>query len=328
MKKLLYFVIGLVFVSCSKEELDQPVIYENLYEIQDDPSDPVRHRIWQIYEKYGMPVYFNDTVGKYYVKDDIYGNPYYRYELLDLNWNFYSDNSQTVTYKNYYQTDPEQQMISLDFVEKLLEKISKPLQPYAMFLADSIAIMDDKGGGYLLYKVQFRLVSVTGLHKKSEIAKDSLIDKLTRSLIELRMPKYLTYVNRFNSICKSGWYNSKWKDLGIDDMGSFGTSIFTEQTKQYLMKGTQWDAPWTEEQVEEERDRIRNLIGAFGFVGGSTYSTGFSPDNASRDLDTYMTEILSCNRAEFERRWGNYPLVMKKYEILYSLLKNELDYEL
>lgn len=330
MKKLLYIVIGLLFMSCSKDDLDQSVIYENLYTIQDDPSDPVRHRIWQIYEKYGAPVYFNDTIGKYYVKDDINGNPFYRYELLDLNWNFYSDNSDKITYKKFYQTDTDQQMISLDFVEKLLEKISIPLQPYAIFLADSIVIVDKKSGSeHNDHYLQFNLLSLNRLHKRTEVLKDSLIDKITRDLIGLKIPKYKSYLNSFHSVCKSGWYNTSWKNLGLDMKSSYGPSIFTERSKQILMAGSKYEKPWTEEEVEAERDRIRGLIGTFGFVGGSSYSqAGFSPDNTARDLDTYMAEVLSCNRAEFVRRWGNCPLVMKKYEVLYNLLKDELDYEL
>ena len=331
MKKICYIIIAFVLGACTKEDLDQPVLYENLYLIQDDPSDPVKHRIYELYEKYGASIYFNDTIGKYYVKYDANGNPYYRYELLDLNWNFYSDNSQNVTYDFFYQTDRERQMISLDFAEQLLEHISRKIQPYALFFADSIARFEkNKGEGYLMYAVQFRSVWAAGLHRKTEMQKDSLIDKITRSLISMKISKFKSSLNEFNSICKAAWYDCNWnRDLGLNMNSTWGPSIFTEFAKQWLMAGTKWDAPWTEEQVEAERDRIRDLIGQYGFVGGSSYASSIlSPENTSQDLDTYMNEILSCDRAEFTRRWGNCPLVMRKYEILYNLLKDELDYEL
>lgn len=317
-------------VACSKEDLDQPVLYENLYTIQDDPSDPVKHRIYTIYEKYGLPVYFNDTVGKYYVRDDVNGNPYYRYELIDLNWNFYTDNSQGITYNCFYQTDPERQMISLDFVEKFLGNLSRPLQPAVIFVADSISYTDKEKKGYLKYALRFRSVTFTGIHTKTMVQKDSLFNDVTRALIKSKISRYTYALTKFNAVCKNAWYDSKWSDdLGLEMKSSWGPTIFEEWAKEYLMEGTPYDPGWTEEEVEAERNRIRLLIGSFGFVGGGKNAPSvYSPENTSRDLDTYMIEVLSCDRAEFTRRWSQCPLVMKKYEILYNLLKDELDYEL
>ena len=48
MKKLIYPLCIFLMLACSKEELDHPVLYENLYTLQDDPSDPVKHRIYEI----------------------------------------------------------------------------------------------------------------------------------------------------------------------------------------------------------------------------------------------------------------------------------------
>lgn len=54
--------------------------------LQDDPDDPVKHRIYEIYETYGIPVYFNDTIGRIFLKTDVHGQPVYQYEKLDLAW--------------------------------------------------------------------------------------------------------------------------------------------------------------------------------------------------------------------------------------------------
>lgn len=330
MKKLIYFLSIFLMLACSKEELDDPVLYENLYTIQDDPSDPVKHRIYEIYEKYGAPVYFNDTIGKYYVKDDIYGNPYYRYEKIDLNWHFYSDDSKVASYQIYYQTEPDHQMKSLDFIENLLSDLSKPIQPYAFFVADSITfVKKGSGTGHVRALVQFRSVTLAGLHTATEEDKTELSDEITRSLISMKISRFTGRLFEFYSVSKSAWFQKEWKELGVTWTGTWGPSIFDEWAKKYLMTGTIYDAPWTEEQVEAKRDEIRSAIGPFGFVGGGARGGDiYSPENNARDLSLYMAEILSCDRAEFTRRWGSYPLVMKKYEILYNLLKEELDYEL
>lgn len=326
MKKLVYIIIVFVLVACNKEELDQPVLYENLYTIQDDPSDPVKHRIYEIYEKYGLPVYFNDTIGKYYVKDDVQGNPYYRYELVDLNWNFYSDNSQGVSYKYYYQTDPVQQLISLDFVEKLLENISKPLQPYILFVADSISFKEKDKTGYMNHHViRFRSVAVTRLLSTSQVQKDSLLNAIKKGLIQAKISRYKPTINEFGAVCKAAWYGCKWKD----DLGVIAQwwwwSLLSEGGIEAAMK----DFKITREEAETACTQLRTMIGAYGFVRGAKFGASmYSPEDVSWDLDCYMSEMLSCDRKEFIRRWGEFPLVMKKYEILYNLLRDELDCEL
>ena len=46
-------------IACSKEiTLESRINLDELYVIQDDPDDPVKHRIYEIYETYGIPVYF------------------------------------------------------------------------------------------------------------------------------------------------------------------------------------------------------------------------------------------------------------------------------
>ena len=55
-------------IACSKEStLESRINLDELYVIQDDPDDPVKHRIYEIYETYGIPVYFNDTMGNRFI---------------------------------------------------------------------------------------------------------------------------------------------------------------------------------------------------------------------------------------------------------------------
>ena len=99
MKKVIYILLVILIFGCQKEDaLNSKIIYDNLYALEDDPSDPVKHRAYEIYSQTGVLVYFNDTIGKVFVKDDIYGNPVYRYETLDLPWSFSSYSSLDYTF--------------------------------------------------------------------------------------------------------------------------------------------------------------------------------------------------------------------------------------
>lgn len=268
MKNLFYVMMVFFILSCDKEDLTPSIIHDNLYAIQDDPTDPVKHRIYELYEKYDVSIYFNDTVGKYFVKNDIYGNPYYRYERLDYNWKFYSDNSSTVRYKYFYQTDPARQMISLDFTERFLKELSAPLRPYAIFLVDSVSFEEkDKGKDRLIFGTQFRIGMFAELPDLTRGYKDSLIDRTVRGLIGLKISNFKSDLIKFHAVCKTEWFNRRWRDdLGVD-VGE-GPFILTELRKQQLMAGTIWDAPWTEEQVEAARKSTREAMGSYGFIGG------------------------------------------------------------
>ena len=52
-------------IACSKEStLESRINLDELYVIQDDPDDPVKHRIYEIYETYGMKnwIWLGDTI--------------------------------------------------------------------------------------------------------------------------------------------------------------------------------------------------------------------------------------------------------------------------
>ena len=69
MKNVIYLILSFLILGCEKEnELTSKIELENLYEIKDDPTDPVKHRIYEIYSEYGVPVYFNDTMERFLSK--------------------------------------------------------------------------------------------------------------------------------------------------------------------------------------------------------------------------------------------------------------------
>lgn len=59
MRNVIYLVFAFLILGCGNEdELTSKIEIENLYGIQDDPSDPVKHRVFEMYSEYGIPVYF------------------------------------------------------------------------------------------------------------------------------------------------------------------------------------------------------------------------------------------------------------------------------
>ena len=79
----------MLFFACKSEESITPAVtFERDFAVVDNAADPVQHARYEIYKKYGVPVYFNDTVA-------VHGgtapadSASRRYETVDLNWTFF-----------------------------------------------------------------------------------------------------------------------------------------------------------------------------------------------------------------------------------------------
>ena len=124
-------LLACLLLACQKEDGITPGTgFENLYTIQDDPNDSIQHKRYELYTTYGVPVFFNDTIGKVFVKTDVNGDSVFRYETLDLNWAFSGTNSGSVTYQVTRLTDPGLMMKSLRFAEIFLKNSQQALYPY------------------------------------------------------------------------------------------------------------------------------------------------------------------------------------------------------
>ena len=165
MRNIFYcFLLAFFILGCRKEDsLEVQLELRDLYAITDNPNDSIQHRIWEIYDKYHVPVYFNDTIAKEFMKIDVYGDTVWRYETVDMAWTFDGNEGRTYTYS--YMTDPKEQMFALDIVEKLLTDASPTLYPYSIFIADSALAVNDNGrtswnGG--AYSVGYKTLLMTG----------------------------------------------------------------------------------------------------------------------------------------------------------------------
>ena len=74
---------------CQKEDSITPELkLEDLYAVKNNASDPVQQRVYDIYDHYKVTVVFNDTVGKVFVKTDVYGDSVFTYERIDPAYSF------------------------------------------------------------------------------------------------------------------------------------------------------------------------------------------------------------------------------------------------
>ena len=85
----------------------------------------------------------------------------------------------------------------------------------------------------------------------------------------------------------------------------------------------------TDEEFDNYALYCRGLVGTLGFVSYDPgYGSRFTPRNTDVDLELYLEEMMKYPRKQFLERWESSPLVIKKYEILYAIIRDELGVEL
>ena len=339
MRKIVYafLLIGIIW-GCTKEDaIDPRLELHDLYVITDNPTDSVQHRVWQIYEKYNVPVYFNDTIARYFLKVNVEGDTVWQYETVDMAWTFDGNEGRAYTYA--YMTDPEEQMFALDVIEKFLSDVGKALYPYSIFVADSAVATNNQGstvwnGG--AYRVGYKTLLMTG---NWEEAKEDVLNNLpfeiVKSSLQNKILNYEAELEYFYGVSNASWYSKTWQGLTAIEEYNFFT-LFESYWEDPWQYDDLWGTPHNQtfngktyyfpDELELARADLRAVMGRYGFVNGSTVS-GMSgmdtPQNTSADLENFINEILN-HPDDFETLWGSSPLVMEKYEILMNIIEGEM----
>lgn len=329
MKKIVLYgmLLSIILLGCEKEGNLFTTKVNDLYVFKPNDSDPLKKRLYEIYEKYEVAVFFTDTVGEYFVRNDIEGNPVYRTERLDLAWYFNYYNKSSYQIEKIKST--EEQIKALDYVEKYLQSISKPLFPFSILLAREVIEVSNTGQKLIYNKGKaknyFRTLLMTDMLESTDTV--GHFKEIVKTIIRVKINDFPTELTKFGSVCKSEWYGGKqWNTL--NPSVAKGTSVgllYSPAVELNYRIGWGWD----DARIAAERLKLRPICGPFGFVSGNNWLGGaFTCDSMTDDLDGFIHEMLSTNKKTFLENWGIYPLVMKKYGILHELILNNLGVDL
>ena len=322
MKNKLLFRIGMglwfccFFMACGEEDITPKIDFPHLYEIVDNPNDPVQHKRFELYNRYHVPVYFNDTIARTFVRMDRQGDSVYQVETLDMTWKFTSQEN-NLSFGYVYLTEAEKQLKALHTVEKYLESLSVPLMPFSVLVTKSAVTTTGGTDTDVSSYVGFRVVLITGAENLDEAGTIKLAAKLKTDMIAYKVANYTSELGSFNKISQE-WYNTKWENLPgtPEDFSSSQRGLF---------------GPLPESDLAE----IRTVVGKFGFLGGqndnviSWIGGGMSsPKDKDQDLKMYLDEMLKYSKEKFKERWGHASLVMEKYDILYKIIAEKLEVKL
>ena len=361
-KSVLYILWICLILACQKEKGITPATgFENLYTITDNPGDSIQHKRYELYQKYGVPVYFNDTIGQVFVKVDVNGDSVFRYETLDLNWAFSGTNSGSVTYQVTRLTDPELKMKALRFAETFLENCQTALYPYALWLTEKCYQLSSAGVVEQELICRYRNLMFSQIESMKEEEMVKKVQTFRNEVVKLKVQNYDSELSAFNKLTDEKYYNVIWSSLypegkcpyymdravawkpeplqeEWDSVGFAKISLnFRKTVTQYGNKVESEDFPlgiWTEEDIDKYTELCRERVGACGFVcyefdvSANKSTIAYTPKNTEQDLELFLVEMMKYPRKEFLKRWEHSPLVIKKYEILYAIIRDEFGVEL
>lgn len=307
---ILAVILILLLLGCEKDEINAELnYYQNLFEIKDNPSDSVQHRVYELYKKYNVPIFFNDTIGKAFVKMDIQGDSIYRYELLDLGWSFTSGGN-TSNYAFKYLTSPAEKMLALDVAENYLESIFDYMRPYSMFLVKKTE------GTYSKFVPTFRTLlfsDVLACNTDDKMDK-YIIDVVCRIVSDYLINNQSGLVAKFTSISNNAHYGQEYQKIVQEYPEDFDSDVLNDPNA-------------TAEQIA----KVCAVMGSLGFVSAEVdeywdidmdtfeeilVRKYYAPLNGTEDMEGFIREMIIVSQDEFKKRWGNMPLVMQKYELI------------
>ena len=345
---LLIWFAGILFCACQKEDdLQNEIDFSNVYAITDDPSNPIQHERYLLYKEYGVSIYFNDTIGKQFIRNDIYGNPFYRYETIDPNWVFFNDSDQQLsgTFRFFYVEGEERQMKCLTSLRSFLENLTPKMRPTMIMVADSIWVVNSSGdinanmGGTNSnmndFRANFRAILITKLADYDKVQTEEMFLSIERSLIMDKIYNYADELNEFGTVVDQSSYGRSGVFVypNEDPYGNGGFYLYYARPETMFMADYEefvLGKGYPESFIEDSRLAYAAIVGPWGFVAPRDMSIyrDATPSTVDSDISMYLQLILSYSPEEFKKYWGSYPLVMKKYNILVDIIQEKMGVEL
>ena len=308
---MLLMAVGL-FAACSTEEDLEPSGYEqdvfSLEHLKDgDAIDKARYQFWK---ETGIAVFFNDTIGTQ-ERTDVFGNRYTHYYTLSFVQSLGMMSGDAVTELMVVNEIPrERQLEALEGLSWVKTDLLPILQSggtkiTSLYLVDELRTGSSSSYDGATYETlffkglntialakasQFNTMSVTEKNQfKADVAKNMYVDVVMDS-------KYESLIEQFRAISVAVEREGTWAHL-------YNPWYYYWNVARYTTVTSMQDA------------------GFLGLDPDPQYNNMCLPASVRNDVMMYIGEIMSTTEAEFNEKWGSYPRIMQKAEIIRSILK-------
>ena len=237
-------------------------------------------------EKYGSYLLFTDTLQHYQIGIDVNGDPKFFTEMLNILYSVGQSLPLTDKKQKYtYFTDIEEQRKVVDYMDQyILNHITGKLRPFSWFLAKTIEVRNNLGDitrPFAACGQRTIVVSLGQALRLSDAGKKTLATRILNTIIGQLSQNNSSYFTEFFAI--SGALYSR----------SMSVPEGTTRDK-YLMEN--------------------------GFITAGSSLPDFYFPSQKDDLQAYSLIAISYTDERIERTYGQYPLVMKKIQMVKDVL--------
>lgn len=245
-------------------------------------------------------VLFNDTLRKEMKGVDADGNPYYDLRLVDIGYGMnvnMNPNTETIGFD--YLTSDADKVQGVKFLEeKILPALGAPLRPFSFLLVDKInhaemiygSMMPDNPVIYSGWRCS--AVALSGIGTMTEEEKQSMRTTILESIV-------------------------------VKAIGTIDQSVF----EKFYSYCAPYYSTYAMNEEAEAFIALHPTMYDLGFLSAYSYGTpnGFYIYNfkaKNYDLDDYTSALFSMTEAEFKTQYADYPIVLKKYDILKGIIED------
>ena len=304
-KNLLLWIMTGILLSLNGcfHEADLTASHEeqNWY-VLEDSDDALKHLQYLIYESFGVPVYYSDTIGSKETGKDVYGNPVIYYEILDPNYDLVNtDNEIEITLST--NRNDLNSMMNFMKDEVLPQFCSKELLPRCFLLVDSCFLAcESESTRHEDYVYRSMMTSVVGYVNRLNTLTEEERERFIKRIVAEEWGIYLTErekdrLTSFYVISETEVY-SKSSTYGRNSTSS-GSGTLVIPYKEWQEYGFLDYNHW------------------YSYSEGKSYYT----PNKLQDVVDYATEVLLGNDEAFKTQYADYDWVLQKYDIMKRIIE-------
>lgn len=302
MKNILSIIILLFLLGgCNnnEDELQPSRSFTSWIEIKDEPGELNQLR-YKLYKEYGIPVFFNDTIGTEIRGEDAYGNPIVYHEVLRPGYNITSSEADvTFRYCNDEATMIDAMKFMMEFVVPRLSK-DEHYRPYTYFFCDTVYTYREARAlgipSYLDKAANTTTVGIMNLPYMSDVDRKMWGGRiLANAVVTKFLEVYEIELDDFYNITNEGETSSPYGKSVRNGTGPF-------------IPPARYPALYELGFVD---CGIVYLYLTFAYI--------YNP-KAPEDVEDYLAVCYALTRDEVEAKFGASDKVMRKYDIMAELL--------
>lgn len=358
---LLYSMMLCLLGACSDEDNLAPTEIKNWFEIvEKENMDVVDQKIYDIYKKFEVGVFYNDTLGKEdRGRRDSVGNIIYYYEVLNLSFDMTGSMGSVIWDPVDVSTaeGKEKLLPLLDFLDVTLLPFAKDagISIPAVMITETYNIANNNKNVYRGFN--YLGISMANFSEDPEAKRTYLADfisqtaakKIDGSLDEyyaiveaefahlIAAPWRIQYTGHNRTLCPEfgdfdeGMYYLEtyeeeyptWKEEKekYEAMIAEGETLTAEDQAAYDL--AIWWVDTYEEAIENEDDIRKNYDRYCPEAHGVLGLTGYyMMPTKEEDLAMYMSAVFTYSDEEAKELYAKFPLVIKRFTMLKGILEN------